>query len=237
MPEAHLRPPTAAPPPSTPGRERGLLACGVAGPVLFVLAFLVEGATRPGYSAFRHPVSSLALGEYGWTQRANFLLTGALLLAFAVGTRPALRAYGAGRGASVLLGAVAVGLLGAGVFVTDPVGDYPPGTPSPPPQTTTGNLHDSFSLLVFLGLPLACCVVGYRFARAGHRGRAIYSVATAVVFLAGFFLAGAGFSQQTALAPVGGLLQRFTLVVGLVWIGWLALRLLRDEGERSSTSA
>ncbi len=205
-------------------------------PGLFVVAFLVESATRPGYSALRHPVSSLALGDHGWTQRANFLLTGVLLLAFAAGTRPGLRTYGAGRAPSLLLGAVAVGLLGAGVFATDPVGDYPPGTPTPAPPTTTGNLHDAFSLLVFLGLPAACCVVGCRFARAGHRGRAAYSVVTAVVFLAGFFLAGAGFSQQTALAPVGGLLQRLTLLVGLGWIGWLALRLLRDESVRLSTS-
>ncbi|MFD2077773.1 DUF998 domain-containing protein [Actinopolymorpha cephalotaxi] len=213
---------------SASGRERALLACGVAGPIVFVVAFLVEGATRPGYSALRHPVSSLALGEYGWTQRANFLLTGLLLLAFAVGSRPALRrAYAAGIWVPLLLGAVAVGLLGAGIFATDPVGDYPPGTAVPAPQTITGNLHDSFSALVFLGLPLACCVAGYRFARAGRRGLAVYSVATAVVFWVLFFLSSAGFSQQTALAPVGGLFQRLTLVVGLGWIGWLALHLLR----------
>ncbi|MET9019551.1 DUF998 domain-containing protein [Actinopolymorpha sp. NPDC004070] len=222
---------------STSGRERALLTCGVVGPIVFVVAFLVEGATRPGYSALRHPVSSLALGEYGWTQRANFLLTGILLLAFAVGSRPALRRmYAAGVWAPILLGGVAVGLLGAGVFATDPVGDYPPGTPVPAPQTTTGNLHDAFSALVFLGLPLACCVVGYRFARAGHRGRAAYSVATAVVFLALFFLSSAGFSQQTALAPVGGLFQRLTLVVGMGWLGWLALTLLRGLAGRPSTS-
>jgi hypothetical protein len=30
---------------------RALLACGVAGPVLFLTVVLIEGATRPGYSA------------------------------------------------------------------------------------------------------------------------------------------------------------------------------------------
>ncbi|GAA2757594.1 DUF998 domain-containing protein [Actinopolymorpha rutila] len=235
MSEAQSRHRLAAGRPAS-GRERALLTCGVAGPIVFVVAFLVEGATRPGYSALRHPVSSLALGEYGWTQRANFFLTGLLLLAFAVGSRPALRrAFGADLWAPTLLGAVAVGLLGAGVFATDPVGDYPPGTPVPAPQTTAGNLHDTFSTLVFLGLPLACCVVGYRLARAGHRGRAAYSVATAVVFWALFVLASAGFSQQTSLTPVGGLFQRLTLVVGLAWIGWLALHLLRDPAARPST--
>jgi hypothetical protein len=33
---------------------RVLLACGVIGPLLFIIMFLIEGATRPGYSAWRH---------------------------------------------------------------------------------------------------------------------------------------------------------------------------------------
>ena len=67
-----------------------LLVCGaIAGP-LFVIAFLIEGATRADYNPLRHPVSSLALGDNGWTQTANFIITGLLMLAFAVGLRRAL---------------------------------------------------------------------------------------------------------------------------------------------------
>jgi Protein of unknown function (DUF998) len=43
--------------------NRLLLACGVIGPPLFVIVFLIEGAMRPGYSARRHYVSQLSLGE------------------------------------------------------------------------------------------------------------------------------------------------------------------------------
>ena len=68
-----------------------LLACGaIAGP-LFVLVFLLEGATRANYDPLRHPVSSLALGDYGWVQSANFVAAGLLTLAFSVGLRRALR--------------------------------------------------------------------------------------------------------------------------------------------------
>ena len=68
-----------------------LLACGaVAGP-LFIVAFLIEGATRADYSPLRHPVSSLALGDAGWMQVVNFIVTGLLMLAYAVGLRRALR--------------------------------------------------------------------------------------------------------------------------------------------------
>ena len=40
-----------------------LLVCGVIAGPLFVVAFLVEGATRAHYDPLRHPVSSLALGD------------------------------------------------------------------------------------------------------------------------------------------------------------------------------
>ena len=42
-----------------------LLGCGVIGPLLFIVVLLIEGATRPGYSAWRNygsrsPTSSSA---------------------------------------------------------------------------------------------------------------------------------------------------------------------------------
>jgi hypothetical protein len=39
--------------------QRPLLAYGVVGPVLFVITFLIEGVTRPGYDGLRQPSSSL----------------------------------------------------------------------------------------------------------------------------------------------------------------------------------
>jgi Protein of unknown function (DUF998) len=110
-------------------KTKTLLACGaIAGP-LFVLVFLVEGATRAHYDPLRHPVSSLAFGDVGWTQRANFLITGLLMLAFAIGLRRALRPLAGPTWGPLLVGAYAIGLLGAGIFVADPMNGYPPGTP------------------------------------------------------------------------------------------------------------
>jgi hypothetical protein len=37
-------------------------------------------------------------------------------------------------------------------------------------RTLHGVLHDLFGIPVFLGLPVACCVVAYRFAAAGRTG-------------------------------------------------------------------
>jgi hypothetical protein len=63
-------------------KTKALLSCGVIAGPLFVAAFLVEGAARVGYDPLRHPVSSLALGDHGWKQTANFVVAGLLTLAF-----------------------------------------------------------------------------------------------------------------------------------------------------------
>jgi Protein of unknown function (DUF998) len=206
---------------------RTLLRCGAIGGPLFVVAFLVEGATRPGYDPLRHPVSSLALGEFGWTQTANFIVTGALLLAFAVGLRRALRPPDGSTWGPLLVGVVALGLIGAGVFVTDPVSGYPPGTPDQLRYTTVGVLHDLFSLPVFVGLPAAMFVFCRWFAKRRSVGWALYSAASGFVFVVFFLLAGRGFSQAEGLVDLGGLFQRVTLVTGWAWITLLAVHLLR----------
>jgi hypothetical protein len=58
---------------------RALLACGVLAGPLFTAAWLLEGARRADYDPVRHPISSRAFGERGWTQRASFVAAGLLL--------------------------------------------------------------------------------------------------------------------------------------------------------------
>jgi hypothetical protein len=210
-----------------------LLACGaIAGP-LFTLAWAVEGATRANYHPLRHPVSSLELGDYGWTQRANFIVAGGLTLASAVGLRRALRPLGGATWGPVLVGAHAIGLLGAGLFVTDPVSGYPPGTPDHLPTygSVHAALHDLFSVGTFVGLPIACLVFARRFAGWGQHGWAIYSAATGVVFTVGFLLTSMAFNQAEGLVAFGGLFQRSTVTVGWGWLTLLAVHLLRGLPE------
>ena len=71
--------------------KRKLLACGVlAGPV-FIVASLAQAFTRSGFDLGRHPISLLSLGPLGSLQIANFVVSGMLYLAGAVGMRAALR--------------------------------------------------------------------------------------------------------------------------------------------------
>jgi hypothetical membrane protein len=226
--------PDVPPFPERTGRSatRALLACGaVAGP-LFVAVLLLEGTFRPHYSALRHPGSSLALGHLGWIQDVNFLVAGLLTLAYAVGLRQALRPGRAAVWGPILVGWWAVGLLGAGLFVTDPVNGYPPGTPDHLAHPTVhGTLHDLFSVPAFLALFAAFFVLARRFVREGRRGWATYSVVSGVLFIVAFVLSGLAFQQVAGLVDYGGLAQRVAVVVGWTWLTLLALATLVDLGK------
>jgi hypothetical membrane protein len=201
-----------------------LLACGVlAGPV-FTLAWLAAGATRPNYDPLRHPISSLAIGAEGWTQTASFIVNGLLTLAFAFGLARALRLQRGSRWGTWLIGLVAIGLLGAGVFVTDPMNGYPPGTTNlPTDYSVAGRLHRLFSAGVFLGLPAACFVFARLFGRWGERRWQRYSLSTGIAFIILFILTSMGFGQLGILTAYAGLLQRITLTVGWIWLTLLGV--------------
>jgi hypothetical protein len=210
---------------------RGLLSCGLAAGPVFVTAFLIQGATREGYRASRHPVSSLALGPRGWVQAANFAVTGTLVLAGAAGL---WRARDTGdlavstRAGAALIGAAGVGLIGSAVFATDPVSGYPPGTPDAlVAPTRTGAVHTLVAVPVFVGLPAAAFSYAWRSARTRRRGFALYSAAAAATMLAGAALAGAGFDQSPRWVDRAGLLQRASILAGFGWLTALFARALR----------
>ena len=92
------------------------LSVFVAGP-LFVVAFLIEGAIRDAYDALRQPVSALEIGPWGWVQQVNFIITGILMIACAIGLRTALQRSGGSTSAPVLITLAGIGLVGAGIFV------------------------------------------------------------------------------------------------------------------------
>lgn len=209
-------------------KTKTLLVCGVIGGPLFVATFLAEGATRAGYDPLRHPVSSLALGDSGWTQTANLILAGLLTLALAAGLRRALRPERGSTWGPLLVGVWAAGLLGAGIFVTDPVSGYPPGAPDRlSGYSWHGALHDLFSLTAFVALAAACFVFARRFAACGERGWAVYSAVGGLVFVIAFVLSSAGFGQAAGLVDLAGLLQRVAVAIGFGWITLLAVHFLR----------
>ncbi|MFJ2745118.1 DUF998 domain-containing protein [Streptomyces sp. NPDC087440] len=196
-----------------------LLLCGAAAGPLFTAVHLLEGARRTDYNSLRHPVSSLGLGAGRRVQVANFLCAAVLSLAFAAG----LWQEGSSRWGAALVGVWGIGLLGAGVFRTDPVRGYPSGTPERVEHPSgTGALHDLLSLLAFLGLTAACFVYAF----SGGPGWAVYSIASGLSFAGVMAWSNAAFVTSGRLRGVGGLLQRVSLGIGCLWLTVLALRAL-----------
>jgi hypothetical membrane protein len=197
---------------------RTFLLAGAISPILFYAVFLVDGATRPGYDAWRNFVSTLALGERGWLQTANFLVVGALITVGAIG----LWRAGASRALIAGIALIGLGLVGAGAFPTDPDPNplYPPGATVPAQPSDSAGLHvlASFIVFVLLGVvPLASGLRG-RLRDGWSRYSAVSGLLSLVLFVWLISLA-----NQTG--PVlAGLEQRVMILVGFAWLVALFMR-------------
>lgn len=209
---------------------RWLATCGVVGAALFVVVFAIDGATRPGYDARLHPVSALSLGEGGWVQIANFLAAGALFVAASVGWHRALEGGAGAKWAPRLLATVGLGLMAAGVFVTDPELGYPPGVVSEG-YSWHGNLHGLAALFVFGALTALGFVFARRLRQEGRPRWANASAAAGILVLA-FFIATGIAAALPAGGPVG-LLQRVSVVSGLGLVAAISLSIVQAQGHRA----
>ncbi|MEU3625853.1 hypothetical protein BS329_19025 [Amycolatopsis coloradensis] len=197
---------------------RALLACGaVSGPLYFLTSF-IQAALRDGFDMTKHPASMLSNGDAGWIQVANFLVSGVLMIAGAIGVGRTLEP---GRGSvwgPRLLGVFGVSLLFAAVFKADSGNGFPAGT-GQASISTAGVLHMAAGSVGFLSLIVATFVFASRFSRQGHRGWAVYSRATGIAFFVSF----AGISSGNANAVV---MLAFWATVLLAW-GWVTAVVVR----------
>ena len=197
--------------------------CGILAGPLFIIVFLIEGMLRRGYQPLRQPVSALAIGPRGWIQRVNFFITGFLALAYVPGLHSALTAYGNPWWPSILVAIFGLGLIVAGIFVTDITGL---AWPNREERTKSGILHDQASGPVFLALIVACFVFASLFAGAGDHWWAVYSIISGVAVVVFVVLAGLGFAFKLNLNRVGGLMQRLSIIAGWMWLSLVAVHLL-----------
>jgi hypothetical protein len=164
--------------------KRKLLGCGIVAGPLFVVASLAQAFTRTGFDLGRHPISLLSLGSLGWVQIANFVVSGILYVAGAVGLRAAMRPGRGSTWAPRLVALTGVGLIIAGVLTTDAGAGFPPGAPSgAPAMSWHGVLHEVGFVLSFVGAIAACGVFARRYAALGRRGWAVAAVTTVVAVL------------------------------------------------------
>lgn len=208
---------------------RALLACGVVAGPLYVVVGTLEAFTREGFDPTRHDLSLLANGKWGWIHIALLVTSGLLTVLGAVGMRRALGGRGGGTWGPLLLGVYGVGLIGAGVFVADPMNGFPSGLTAGAYSEVSwhGLLHIVFGGVGFLGLIAACLVFARRFATLGERGWAAFSAATGVVYFAAFFGIAAGSQQGGAVLTLVVLAFTVAVVLAWAWISAVAAWLLR----------
>lgn len=216
--------------------DKVLLSCGMAGAAIFVSVFLTEGALRENYNTSMYPVSSLSIGSRGWLQIGNFIVTGSLIIAFSTALKKQFRLTNSGKKVSRLVFLVGAGLLGAGVFSTDPIYGYPRELPLRLSQyTIAGHLHDLCSMVVFICLPWACIVARKEFVQSGKQKLALYSVFSAAFIVVAFVLSAAGFKQAPVLVNVAGLLQRLSIIGGCLWLAMLGIYFLKNRTVHRTT--
>lgn len=189
---------------------RSMLGWGVVvGP--FYLAFgLILALTRPGFDLTRDALSLLLIGDLGWLQWVNLVLSGLMSIVAAIGL---LRTPEWATAAAALVGAYGACLVLSAVFPPDATENFPPGATGGA-LTTPGMLHFVFGAVGFVCVGVAAIIAGSWFRRHRSQG-AMWSRIAGVVIIVAFL--------------TGGALSAFPGGIGLIWITvivvwtWLAL--------------
>src|SRR5688572_27034147 len=137
----------------------------LAGPI-YILLGLAQILTREGFDITRHPLSMMSLGDLGWIQITNFILTGSLVLLAAIALRRLAKAEKRLRRGAFLIGLYGLCVILGGIFRTDPSLGFPPGTPDAYPETFSSHafVHFIAGQIAFLSLIVASFVYGKYFA-------------------------------------------------------------------------
>jgi hypothetical protein len=205
---------------------RTLLRAGIVAGAFYLAVGLAQALLREGFDFARHPLSVLANGPGGWVQTANFVVSGLLVVAAAVGIRRVLGTDA--RALSWFLAAFGAGMLAAALFPADPVDGFPPGTPEGHPTSisTAGMIHFIAGALGFVALAVSAFLGARAMRRRNESLMARLSLAAGLAVLLGFF--------GGPLLGGGGLMIAgiwFAVVVGWAWLAVLSFRLYRGAPE------
>ncbi|MFC5406509.1 DUF998 domain-containing protein [Cohnella soli] len=202
---------------------RLLLLGGVISAPLFFLIAIVQVFTRTGFDIKRHAISNLTLGDLGWIQSANFIVTGLLAVWAAVGARGLLQ-RGTGKAGLWLIGVYGIGMIMAGLFKPDPGFGFPSGAPEGMPTAMSGHaaLHSMAFFASFICLIAAMLIFSRRFRVQGEQGWRIYCLSSAILAPL-LIVAGMGMNSGV------GIMMGVAGMVAFGWVSSLAFRLRNEQ--------
>jgi hypothetical protein len=205
------------------GITPALLACGIVVGPFYLAVGLIQAFVRDGFDLARHPLSLLANGPGGWVQTANFIVSGVMVVAAALGFARVLGPKS--RAVTWFLGAFGVSMLAAAVLRADPVDGFPLGTPLGMPTTISpmGMGHFIAGMIGFVSLAISCFVGARAMSRRGDTGMSRFSLLSGIAIVLGFF---GGFIPGVSLGTAG---IWFSVVVGWIWIAGLSWNLYRSR--------
>jgi hypothetical protein len=200
-----------------------LAACaGIIGPFLLgsVITILTiserDFMTSIGWK-LRAPLdwpSGLALGPYGWIMTATFIISGLLIIIFAVGFRLSLPRIPLATISIWLLVLAGIGMIGL-ISPTDKTMDRPL-------RTWHGILHDSSFVVIGLTLMPAMVLLGFVFLKDERwKNLAVYTWITVALAVPTFWMKGFAFY--------------FFLLAILFWCEVMAFRLLSIAAKDASS--
>lgn len=193
-----------------PGRRttKLLLGLGVLAGPLNLVVVLSQAFTRDGFDVRKHAGSMLTLGDYGWIQSTNFVLTGILVILGAVGLKRQL-----GKKPAILLSIFGAGTAAGGIFLPDPALGFPTGVQETDTITWHATAHFAAGGIGFLAFITCCILVGNHFRRTANTNWAAASYATGAAFLAAFAGIASGSAGETTTLGFWA-----AIVVAWVWL-------------------
>ncbi len=184
-----------------------LLTCGVAGTALFPIIYVLEGATRPGYDAWRQTISALTLGPGGWIQQLDFALCGVSVLWMAFVWRKILKGGVCATWYPIIRGIEGLGLIAIAILTQDP-------------------LHTVFLVVIVNAMCLGLFVIARRFWKQPlWRGWATFSVACGLWPMVVMPIFGVSLNTHSVFTGYAGLFERLATNADTIWSLVLVARL------------
>ncbi len=207
-----------------------LLKCSlIAGPI-YILLGILQILIRPGFDPTQHDLSLMSNGDLGWIQITNFVATGLLTILGAIGMKKALQSGKGKTWGPLLIGLYGLGLIGAGIFIADPMNGFPPGmAPATPIISTNGILHLVSGAIGFLGLIISCTIFSRRFSSLKETKWSRFSLFTGILYLLAFIGIASGSQPGSPVIRLVTIAFTIAVILGWTWISLLSNKLISEN--------